>query len=175
MKRTLIAAAAVAALFSTTAWAQMGPGMMGPGMMGPGMMGPGMMGPGMMGPGMMGPGMMGPGMMGPGMMGPGMMPGYGSYGGTNLSDEQRAKIAEIQQEVSRKQWDLMAKMHEQRHQLSKPEASGKSDEATVRKGFEAMSDAHKAMFENSLDARKRIDAVLTKEQREQLRSDSHCG
>lgn len=25
------------------------------------------------------------------------------------------------------------------------------------------------MFENSLDARKRIDAVLTKEQREQLR------
>lgn len=162
MKRTLIAAAAVAALFSATAWAQMGPGMMGG------------YGPGGMGPGMMGPGTMGPGMMGPGMMGPGMMAGYGSYSGINLSDDQRAKIAEIQQETSRKQWELMGKMHEQRNQLFEPEDQGKSDVAT-RKAYQVMSDAHKAMFESSLDARKRIDAVLTKEQREQMRSGRHCG
>ena len=115
MKRKLIAAAAIAALFSAAAWAQMGPGMKGPGMTGPEM-------------------------MGPGMMGSGMMAGFGSYRGINLSDEQRAKIAEIQKEVSRKQSDLMGKMHEQR-----------------------------------LEARKGIDAVLTKEQREQLQSDRHCG
>ena len=110
MKRKLIAAAAIAALFSTAAWAQMGPGMKGPEM------------------------------MGPGMMGSGMMAGFGSYRGIDLSDEQRTKIAEIQKEVSRKQSDLMGKMHEQR-----------------------------------LEARKGIDAVLTKEQREQLQSDRHCG
>jgi len=115
MKRKLIAAAAIAALFSAAAWAQMEPGMMGSGMMGPGM-------------------------MGPGMMGSGMMAGFGSYRGIDLSDEQRTKIAEIQKEVSRKQSDLMGKMHEQR-----------------------------------LEARKGIDAVLTKEQREQLQSDRHCG
>ena len=115
MKRKLIAAAAIAALFSAAAWAQMGPGMKGSGMMGPEM-------------------------MGPGMMGPGMMAGFGSTRGIDLSDEQRAKIAEIQKEVSRKQSDLMGKMHEQR-----------------------------------LEARKGIDAVLTKEQREQLQSDRHCG
>ena len=105
MKRKLIAAAAIAALFSAAAWAQMGPGM-----------------------------------KGPGMMGSGMMAGFGSYRGIDLSDEQRTKIAEIQKEVSRKQSDLIGKMHEQR-----------------------------------LEARKGIDAVLTKEQREQLQSDRHCG
>ena len=156
MKRTLIATAAVAALFSATAWAQMGPGMMGG----------------------YGPGgyRMGPGMMGPGMMGPGMMSGFeqGRYDGLKLGEEQRAKIAAIREEVSRKQWELMGKMHEQRNQLFGPEASGDSD-AAARKGYQAMSDAHKAMFESSLDARKRIDAVLTKEQRQQLQSDRHCG
>jgi Spy/CpxP family protein refolding chaperone len=190
MKRTLIAAAAAAALLATPGWAQVGPGM-GPGMMGgygpggygtgPGMMGPGMMGgygPGGygMGPGIAGPGMMGPGMMGPGMMGgfgpgtgPGMMGRYGGYGGLDLTDEQRAKIGEIQQEVSRKQWDLMAKMHEQGYQIQGLDESGKSDDTAARKAYEAMAAAHKQTFETMLDARKRIDAVLTKEQREQLR------
>jgi len=196
MKRKLIAAAAVAALFSATAWAQMGPGMMGgygPGSgygMGPGMMGPGMMGgygPGgyRMGPGMMGPGMMGgygpggsgmgPGMMGPGMMGPGTMGGYGAYAGLNLSDEQRAKIAEIQQDVSRRQWELMGKMREQGFQMHRFDAPGTADDSAARKAYQVMADARKAMFENSLDARKRIDAVLTKEQREQLQRSPHCG
>lgn len=207
MKRKLIAAAAIAALFSAPAWAQMGPGMMGgfgPGGfgMGPGMMGGYGMGPGMMGgygpgggygmgPGMMGgygaqgmgPGMMGPGMMGgygaqgmgPGMMGPGMMGGYGAYAGLNLSDEQRAKIAEIQQDVSRKQWELMGKMREQGFQMHRFDAPGTADDSAARKAYQAMADARKAMFENSLDARKRVDAVLTKEQREQMQRNRGCG
>ena len=186
MKRTLIAAAAVAALFSATAWAQMGPGMMGGagpgGGYGPGYgMGPGMMGgygPGMMGPGMMGgygPGYgMGPGMMGGGPgygMGPGMMGGYGprGYAALNLSDEQRAKISAVQQESSRKQWDLMGKMQEQGFGMHQLFELGKSDDAAARNAYQAMADAHKQMFEASLDARKRIDAVLTNEQREQLK------
>ena len=162
MKRTLIAAATVAALFSASAWAQMGPGMMGgasPGGYG------------------VGPGMMGPGMMGGHGMGRGMMGGYGwgGYGGLNLNDEQRAKIAAIQEESSRKQWELVGKMHEQRHQMYEFDSSGKVDESAARKAYQAMSDARKAMFENSLDVRMRVDAVLTKEQREQLQSGRHCG
>ena len=173
MKRKLITAATVAVLFSAAASAQMGPGMMGG--YGPG--GGGGYGPGYrMGPGMMwgyGPGAgYGPGYgMGPRMMGgygPGMMWGYGGggYGGLNLSDEQRAKFAAIQEEFSRKQWDLMSTMHEQRYRLY---ALDSSDDAVARKAYQAMTDAQKAMFENSLDARKRMDAVLTKEQREQLK------
>jgi Spy/CpxP family protein refolding chaperone len=98
MKRKLIAAAMAAALFAAPAWAESGTGMMGKGMMGGGMMGGGMMGGPAMGQGMM-----------------------GGRAAINLTDEQRAKIADIRR-----------------------------------------------------DARKRIDAVLTDEQRAQLRSSSPC-
>ena len=176
----------------------MGPGMMGgygPGNgqgygqgqgYGPGYgMGPGMMGgygPGYgMGPGMMGgygPGYgMGPGMMGgygPGYgMGPGMMGGYGGYGGyrgygVDLSPEQRAKIADIQQELGRKQWGLMEKMHEEGGPMYQAFGSGAFDEKAARKAYETMAEAQKQMFEASLQMRKKLDAVLTPEQREQM-------
>jgi len=164
-----------------------GPGMMGqgygPGMMGqgygPGMMGqgygPGMMGqgygPGMMGqgygPGMMGQGM-GPGMMG-GMMGSGMMVGANPYAGLDLSAEQRAKVSDIQEGLWRKQWDLMGKMHEERYHMYQLMSGVTPDDASARKAYQAMADAHKKMFDAMLDARKQIDAVLTKEQREKLK------
>ena len=155
-----------------------GPGMMGqgygPGMMGqgygPGMMGqgygPGMMGQGM-GPGMMGYGMMGQG-MGPGMMG-GMMYGANPYVSLDLSAEQRAKISAIQEELWRKRWNLMGKMHEERYHMYQLMSGVVTDEAAARKAYQAMADAHKQMFEAMLAAHKRIDAVLTKEQREKLK------
>jgi Spy/CpxP family protein refolding chaperone len=174
MKPKLVVAA-VAAILATAAWAQVGPGMMGgygPGDCG---YGPGYgMGPGMMGGGMGGYGM-GSGMMGgygPGGygMGPGMMGGNGpgAYFGLKLSDEQQRKIADIQEEQWRKQWALMNSMHELRFKELRAEQSGKADDAEARKTYQAMADLRKQMFENSLDTRKRINSVLTKEQREQL-------
>ncbi len=164
-----------------------GPGMMGPGMMGqgmgPGMMGqgygPGMMGPGMMGQGMghgmmgygMGPGMMGqgmgPGMMG-GMMGPGMMYGANPYAALDLTDAQRAKIAEIQEQLWRKHWDLMGKMHEERYHMHRFMSGAAPDDAGARKAYAAMADAHKQMFDAMLGARTQMEAVLTPEQRNKL-------
>ena len=147
----------------------MGPGMMGQGM-GPGMMGYGM-GPGMMGQGM-GPGMMGygmgPGMMG-GMMGPGMMGGANPYAALDLTDAQRAKIAEIQEQLWRKHWDLMGKMHEERYHMHRFMSGAAPDDAGTRKAYVAMADAHKQMFDATLDARKQIEAVLTPEQRDKLK------
>ena len=157
----------------------MGPGMMGqgygPGMMGQGM-GPGMMGYGMMGQGM-GPGMMGYGMMGQGMgpgmmsgmMGPGMMYGADRYASLDLSAEQRSKISAIQEQLWRKRWDLMGKMHEERYHMHRLMSGAVTDDAAARKAYQAMADARKQMFDAMLDARKHIDALLTKEQREQLR------
>ena len=145
MKRKLIAAAALAALFTAGAWAQMGPGWGGGYGMGPGMMGGG---------------------YGYGM-GPGMMGGYGYGGGygysrLNLTDEQRTKIAAIEEEFGKRQWELMDKMHDQHYDL------WRGDESASRKAYDVMSSARKAMFENSLEARKRIESVLTDEQRKQL-------
>lgn len=156
----------------------MGPGMMGqgygPGMMGQGMgpnmmgqgYGPGMMGQGM-GPGMMGYGMMGQG-MGPGMMG-GMMYGANPYAALDLSAEQRAKISAIQEQLWRKRWDLMGKMHEERYHMHQLMIGAVTDDAAARKAYQAMADAHKQMFDAMLSAHKQIDAVLTKEQRDKLK------
>ena len=183
MKRKLLIAAIAATLFSAGAWAQWGPGMMGG--YGPGYGG----GPGAMGgnaegygPGMMGgygPGNgMGTGMMGgygPGNgMGPGMMGGYGpgGYDALDLSDEQRDKIATIQREVWKQHWALMGSMHELRGNFFG--GKGESD-ADAQKNYDAMAALQKQMFQSSLDARKRIDAVLTKEQREQLAKGSRRG
>ena len=165
MKRTLIAAT-IGLLAAGLAWAQpygSGGGMMGGYGQGGYGMGPGMMGGYGMGQGMMGGGGYG---MGPGMMGG----GYGAgFWGLDLSPEQRKRIAQIRDETMQAQWKLMGDMHQQRFHMHDFFGPGALDEQAARKAFQAMTETQKAMFENSLQARKRIDAVLTKEQREQLR------
>ena len=153
MKRTVLAAAAALLTLSAAACAQpYGPGY------GPG----GGYGPGYgMGPGMMGG--YGPGSgMGPGMMG-GYGPGYGY--GLDLDDKQRAKIDEIQQEFAQKHWGLMTAMHSPGGPMDQM-FSG--DEKSARQAYEAMAAARQQMFEASLEMRKRVEAVLTPEQRKQL-------
>lgn len=198
MKRTLtMIAAGLAIAAPLAAWSQSqgpGPGMMGgddysQGMMGGGY-GPGMMGGGY-GPGMMGggygSGMMGggygAGMMGggygPGMMmggyGPGQMgncgPGSdrGGWRALDLTADQQTKIQGIQEEFRTKQWALMGKMREQGlHAGMMGWGRGAFDETAARKAYDEMASLRKQMFENRLEAHKRIDAVLTDKQREQL-------
>lgn len=174
MKRQLVALLA-GSFWAASALAQpygMGPGMMGPG----GGYGPGGWGPGgcAMGPGWnegAGPGYGGYG-MGPGFgMGPGMMGGFARLNlqGLDLSADQRSKLAEIHADVERKQWDLMRSMHELGWQSGAGMHGGAFDEAQARKTYDAMAALRKQMFDNALDARQRIDALLTPQQREQLR------
>lgn len=148
MKRTLIGAVIAVAAIAGTALAQgygMGPGMMDGGM----------------GPGMMGG--YGPGRgMEPGMMGG----GYGPYAGLELTDEQRKKVDAIQEDVWRKQGELMGAMHAQGYRMH--ETFDGKDDAAARAAFDTMATMHKQMFELRLEARKRIDAVLTPEQRKQI-------
>lgn len=152
MKAKLMVAAVASALFAAGAWAQMGPGWGG-------------YGPGGYGPGGYGPVGYGPrGGQGAWMMG---AAGPRGYAGLNLTDEQRGKIEAIQAEFSSKQGELMEKMHVQRSALYGADASARPDDATARKIYEGMSETRKAMFENRLEMGKRIDAVLTDEQRGQ--------
>ncbi len=125
-----------------------------------------------MGQGMMEGHGMGHGMMGGYGMGPGMMgdcgPGYGGAGIPNLTNEQRNKIADIEKDARQKQWQLMEKMHSLHFQADGTLRDGKFDEQAARKHYEAMASLRKQMFENSLETRKRIDGLLTPEQREQM-------
>ncbi|WP_221928968.1 Spy/CpxP family protein refolding chaperone [Tepidiphilus olei] len=194
-KQKLVGALAAMALLGTVASASaqqgqpyygygMGPGMMGGWCpmcgMGPGMMG---MGPGMMGPGMMGMGprgmwgdwddwddrYMGPGMMGPGMMGPGMMGGYGYGPALDLTEQQQAKIAQIQEDFRKKQGDLAAKMYAEQAKLNEIYYSGKRDPAAIDNQYKKICDLRRQMIQIQVDAQNRMDAVLTPEQKERLR------
>lgn len=159
MRKTTFIALATSIVFSVAAFAQPGGYGMGPGMMGGYGMGPGMMGGYGMGPGMMGGGY-GHGMMGG--FGPGWIPNV-----PDLSKEQREKISGIQKDLRQKQWALMDKMHDE-FESQNPYRGGKFDEQAARKAYETAEKLHRQMFENSLDAQKRIDGILTPQQREQL-------
>jgi len=156
MKKQALMTLATCLFFTASAWSDPGGGYgMGPGMMGGD-----------------GHGMMrgyGHGMMGG--AGPGMMEGCGQGGwGPNIPDltnDQRSKIAAIQKEFRQKQWALMEKMHENA-ESGNFYRGGKFDEQAARKAYDATTNLHKQMFENSLEAQKRMDAVLTTQQREQL-------
>jgi Spy/CpxP family protein refolding chaperone len=168
MRNTIAVLAAVAAfgfaLASPPTAAQVGPGY---GMMGPGG-GPGY---GMMGPGYGVPGAGGYG-HGYGYGMPGMGMGPGMWGGTaslpaNLSAEQRTKIADIQRDVRKRQWPLMQQMHELMWNDGTSEP-GALDEQAQRRDYDRVAALQKQMFETMLESRKRIDAVLTPQQREEM-------
>lgn len=173
MKRTI--AALGAALLMTAAAAQADtPAPQGRGY-GPGY-GPGMMGGYGGGPGMMGGYGRGPGAGGYGRGG--MMGGSGGMGfatlqdfaaaGIQLTPEQQAKVREIQRDVRAGQWKLMESMHELMWQGDTLYRDGKLDADAARKRYESMAGLRKQMFENGLQAATKIDALLTREQREKL-------
>lgn len=180
MRTRFALAALAAATVSTFAAAQMGPGM-GPGMMQGRGMGPGMgqqdcpmagqgMGPGMGGKGMMhGRGGMHGGM---GMRGGGMErgPGLAALEALNLTDEQRAKVTEIRRDLQRKNHSLMGSLREIRWKGQDVAKSAELDVAAARKLYDEGAAVRKQMFEARLEARAKAEAVLTKEQREQLRA-----
>lgn len=138
---------------------------------GSGMMGPGMMGQGMMGQGMMGQGM-GQDMMGHGygMRGPGMMRGYGPMWLPDLKEDQQKKISAIYEELHKKRWDLMTKMQGEYATLRGLYAADPRDPAATGNQYRKISDLRRQMVELSVDAGNRMEAVLTKEQKERLRS-----
>ena len=116
---------------------------------------------------------MGPGMMGSygGYgMGPGMMGGYGANvaGPVNLTDDQREKITKIQEALSTKHWELMGKMQQQQFALRELLASGKGDDAAIGKTYKNIESLRQQMWASGADAQKQMEAVLTKEQRDQL-------
>lgn len=126
------------------------------------------MGHGMMGGYSMGPGMMG---MGPGMMGPGTMGGYGAGPGMlDLTEQQQNKMAVIQEEVRQKHWDLMGRMNAEQLKLQQLYFSGKRDSATIEAQNKKIYQLQREMEESWMDAQARMDAMLTKEQKDQRRS-----
>jgi Spy/CpxP family protein refolding chaperone len=146
--------------------------------MGSGMMGGGYgMGSGMMGEGNyfgrpVGPGMMGGGYgMGHGMMGNRM----GFFDRLDLTDEQQKKINKIQDETRKLHWNLMDEMMDQQAELRDLYAAPKQDPAAIDKAYKRLGQLQQKMYEASVEAQKRMEANLTREQQEKLRKYSRRG
>jgi len=138
-----------------------------PGMMGGYGMGPGMMGGYGMGPGMMGGYGMNPGMMGGYGMGPGMMDGYwGSW--LDLTEEQLATINKIHEETRKAHWALMYEMLNQQARLRELYQAPTRDNAAIDAATKEFGKLQQQMYDSAVDAHKRMEGVLTKEQQERL-------
>ena len=121
----------------------------------------------------------GPGMMGgygPGMGGYG--PGYGGGRGfgpggglaaLNLSSEQRDKIAAIQEENRRKNWDAMGQIRAEQFKLRQMYNADKVDSNAVAEQQKKVDELRRQVLKSRVDARNQITAILTPEQRKQFR------
>ena len=138
--------------------------------------GPGPGGPGYRpgygyGPGMMGGSGYGPGMMGGGY-GPGVMGGYGPGGGLEslgLSSEQREKIAAVQEENRKANWSTMGQMRSEQFKLRQMYNGEKVDPGAVADQQKKVDELRRQMIKSHVEARNQINAILTPEQRKQLR------
>jgi Spy/CpxP family protein refolding chaperone len=114
--------------------------------------------------------------------GPGMMGGYGpGYGGgrgfgpggglasLNLSSEQRDKIAAIQEENRRKNWDAMGQMRAEQFKLRQMYSADKIDSNAVAEQQKKVDELRRQMLKSRVDAHNQISAILTPEQRKQFR------
>lgn len=102
-------------------------------------------------------------------MGPGMMGRHGPGPDLKLSAEQIGKIAKSEESGRRRQWELMERMNEEQARMNGLYSSDKRDDAAIGKAYRAMAELRHEMFDVSLATQKKIDDVLTEEQRAKLR------
>ena len=112
----------------------------------------------------------GPGMMGGYGMGPGMMMGPYWGSGLDLSAEQQARINRIQDETRKAHWALMGEMMNQQATLRDLNLAPKRDNAAIDRAYKEFGKLQQKMYDSSVEAQKRMEAVLTKEQQEKLRT-----
>jgi Spy/CpxP family protein refolding chaperone len=116
-----------------------------------------------------------------GMMGGmGMGMGYGMMGVgpmymLDLTDAQRDKIHAIQSDTRKAHFAIMEKMAEQHDKLWKIYGADTLNVNAAMKVYDRIFDLRKQMLRSSLEAAKRMEGVLTKEQREQMKNWRHGG
>ena len=108
-------------------------------------------------------------MMGGGMMGGGMM-GMGPIYMLDLSDTQRSKIRTIQRQLRRSHFDAMEKMADHHETLWKLYRADTRNPKQIGAVYGKIFAIKQKMIESSIEQSNRMEAVLTKEQRKQLRA-----
>ena len=84
-----------------------------------------------------------------------------------LTVDQRNKLTEIDRDLKRKQWNFVGALRELRWKQQDAFKAAEVDVDAVRRNYEETSALRKQMFDLALDGRKRVEGVLTREQRVQ--------
>ena len=126
-----------------------------------------------------GAGMMarGGGAYGYGYGGPGMMGGYGRGGMGNgyalealdLTDEQRQKILAVQEENRAKNWPTMGRMRAENYKLRSLYFADNVDANQLAEQQKKVDELRRDMLKSHVESRTKVEALLTPEQRKQLR------
>ena len=141
---------------------------------------------------MMGRGMMGrrvPETMGWGMMGRhgrGMMGGRGSAAtsaramglgsmleGMELTEEQRAQLQPLDDELFRKQWEITGKTIEAQRKLRRQSFMAQRDDKVIAEAHKMVREFREQRLLAESQTREKVKGILTPEQREQLRQREH--
>ena len=120
------------------------------------------------GGGMMGHGM-GPGGGGCGMMGGHGMMGLGPIWMLDLTAKQQTQIDKIHNDLRKQHWGVKRKMMDERNKLHELYGAEQRDAKKIGKVYGALFNLQRQMIETKIDAHNRMEAVLTAEQREQLK------
>jgi len=114
-----------------------------------------------------GRGMMGGG-YGPGMMGGGYGAG-GMFAALDLTNEQREKVLAIQEDHRKKNWATMGDVRAEQFKLRGMYNTEKLDTDKLVAQQKKVDALRQQMFKSRVEAHNQIAAVLTPEQRKQLR------
>jgi Spy/CpxP family protein refolding chaperone len=87
-----------------------------------------------------------------------------------LSDEQLGKIVRIKMRHQKAHQDLMERLHKSMMSAREGMMDPSAEEAGIRKASKEHAEAFKAMIEDAIKERNEVNAVLTPEQRDQLKS-----
>ena len=117
-----------------------------------------------------GPGMMGGYGYGMGGYGPGMMGGRNVLSRLDLTADQQEKIAQIREDMRAKNWGTMGELRTEQFRLRNLYNADKPDANAIAEQQKKVDELRRTMIKSHVDARNQIAALLTKEQRQQLRA-----
>jgi Spy/CpxP family protein refolding chaperone len=92
-----------------------------------------------------------------------------------LSDEQRAKVNKLNDELRKKHWAGMGAIMDESAKLRDLYAAEKRDPAAIGQIYQRIFEQKRQMIESSIDTQNHIDEILTPEQLAQLKQMKHRG
>ena len=95
--------------------------------------------------------------------------GPGGLAALNLNAEQSEKIAAIQEQNRRKNWDAMGQLRSETFALRRMYWADKVDSTAYANQQKKVDELRRQMLQSRLETRNQIEALLTPEQKKQFR------